>query len=137
MITDNSILIGLLSDQEKTKKPAEASAPIDAGSFGYNPASEIIARDLQVEILVELPGVVENDITIMASSHAIIVTGQKRAVPIGTTCELYQCDRNFGRFERRFDLPYPVTATSIAASVAAGVLKICAHKASGRITTAR
>lgn len=136
MITDNSILIGLLSDQKKTTQPAELAPQIDAGSFGYNPASEIIARDMQVEILVELPGVVEKDITIMASSHAIIVTGQKRAVPIGMTCEMYQCDRNFGRFERRFDLPYPVTATSIAASVAAGVLKICAPKAGGRFNTA-
>lgn len=135
MTGDNSIQIGLRDGADGSAGGAAYTEPIVVahGSFGYSPPSEIVARSDEVEIFIELPGVAQGDISILASARAIIVSGQKRAGAIGSECDLYQCDRYFGLFEKRFDLPFVVQPDNISAFIQLGVLRIVARKAMRRV----
>lgn len=92
------------------------------------PHFEITEKADAYEVVAELPGLAEENISIVVDEDILTVRGEKKAEEEGQEKSYILSERRYGSFERRFKLPETVTQEAISAGYANGVLTLTLPK---------
>jgi HSP20 family protein len=91
---------------------------------GYQPQCDCYRTDdpPAVHLLLELPGVDPDEVRIVASGTALVVSGvRERRHPAGA--RYHQIEIEYGPFERRIELADEVDADAVTVTYEAGILR--------------
>ena len=80
------------------------------------PAVDVAETDKAYEITAELPGMEEKNVAVKLANGVLSITGEKQEDKEEKDKNYYRRERNFGSFERSFQVPDDVEADKIAAS---------------------
>ena len=92
------------------------------------PRSEASALEDTYEINVELPGIKNEDLDVSVHDNSIIVRGEKHFEREETGRTYYFSEREYGTFQRTFQLPADADGDKIDAEFSDGVLCLKIHK---------
>ena len=96
-----------------------------ASTAPLNPTADAFEDDDCFELTVELPGVKEADIDIEFADGAITVTAERRRAGDGNNGKKYLVrERSYGKFNRRFSLPFQANPDIIDAAYLDGVVTV-------------
>lgn len=84
------------------------------------PLVELIDKKKEFDLLIELPGLKREDLTLMATSHSIEISGFRERVE-GI---YYQNEINYGHFSRLIKFSNPIDPLKVDAHLKDGLLKI-------------
>lgn len=104
----------------------------DDGTFGlsnWTPAVDIVERENEFEVKVELPGVRKEDVKITLESSVLTIRGEKKQEKEEKEDSFHRVERSYGAFQRSFTLPTSVKSEKIDASYRDGILVIALPKA--------
>jgi HSP20 family protein len=88
---------------------------------GYTPLLDVRETDGEYLVLVDLPGLNSDEVTIEVSDHVLSISGSRARVEIG---EAQLSERPFGSFVRTLTLPQGVDEEKITANFTDGVLEL-------------
>jgi len=88
------------------------------------PPIDVIERDHDYEIMVELPGIEEKDVEVNYSDGMLTIVGEKEKETEEKEEGYLVSERHHGAFKRSFRLPETVDPTKIEARFEKGVLKV-------------
>ncbi len=88
------------------------------------PALDVWETDNDVVYAFDLPGLVEDEISIEVADDTLTVTGERSRVTESESDRFYRYERRHGSFSRAVGLPAGVDDSRIAASYVNGVLEI-------------
>jgi len=92
------------------------------------PAVDIAESEKAYELTAELPGMDEKNIEVKVANGNLIIKGEKKEEKEEKKKDYYMRERNFGSFERRFEVPEGVDVDKIEASFKKGVLTLILPK---------
>jgi len=97
--------------------------PIDGQDWA--PLVDLVDQEDGFLLKAELPGVDIAQIEVRVEGRALVIRGQKsRDVPEPPAGHWLRCERRFGKFCRRLELPAEVKADQIVANYSKGVLTV-------------
>jgi HSP20 family protein len=97
------------------------------GPTGWQPPCDLHETTVAYILTAELAGVLESDVSVEATEHAVTLSGLRRERP--GSCEQYhRLERGHGEFARRFEMPLPIVADAISAVMRDGVLTVTCPK---------
>ena len=106
---------------------SKAGSPGGTGGGASVPEVDLYDAGATFEIRVDLPGVRQEELDIAVEGNVLTVRGQRD--PDGPRDESYLCcERPAGPFERTIELPEPVDAEHVQATLSHGVLEITLPK---------
>jgi HSP20 family protein len=73
-------------------------------SPAWEPPVDIFETGDRLVIVIALPGVAAEQLSIEVEPGALVVRGQRR-LPLGHGCHIHRLELPYGRFERRIELP--------------------------------
>jgi len=88
------------------------------------PASEAASDDQSYRIVMELPGVAEEDIDLSVADGVVTVKGEKRAEREEKGETWFFSERQYGAFSRSFRLPPDADSAAIDGALKDGVLTV-------------
>ena len=88
---------------------------------GYAPPLDVRETDAEYLVLVDLPGVKADEVTLEVSDRVLSISGSRGPVEGG---EVQLSERPFGSFVRTLTLPQGVNEDKIAANYIDGVLEL-------------
>jgi HSP20 family protein len=94
----------------------------------FAPASEAFGGQDTYRIVMELPGVAEDDIEISVNGHMVTVSGEKHTERADSGEDWFFSERQFGAFSRSFRLPPDADAGAMSADLQDGVLTVTVRK---------
>jgi HSP20 family protein len=92
------------------------------------PAVDIIERENDFNIKIELPGVDKKDVKITVQNEVLTIKGEKKQEVEKKGENFHRVERSYGIFQRSFTLPSSVESEKIDASYDNGVLAIAIPK---------
>lgn len=95
----------------------------------WTPAVDIVERDGEYEVRMELPGVRKDDVRITIENNVLTIRGDKKPPSAEEEKGYRRVERSYGSFLRSFALPTTVRAEKIEALVADGILTVRLPKA--------
>jgi HSP20 family protein len=105
------------------------------GRIDWVPAVEVLESGDEIRCLVELPGLVPEDVNISIDDGVLTIEGERKLerkeqgdAGTGGQPTYHLLERRYGRFVRRFTLPREVDADHITAQSDRGVLTIVLPK---------
>ena len=102
--------------------------PFWGGAWETTPAVDITESEKAYELTAELPGMDEKNIEVKVANGNLIIKGEKQEEKEEKKKDYYMRERNFGSFERRFEVPEGVDVEKIEASFKKGVLTVTLPK---------
>jgi HSP20 family protein len=101
-----------------------------ANRAGFVPPVEMLVRESDVVIRLELPGVdVENDVEVAVDKGRLVIKGERRDERSDERGSYLHRELRYGAFRREFALPEGVTAENIDASYDQGMLEVVVREA--------
>jgi HSP20 family protein len=88
---------------------------------GFTPVLDVRETEEEYLVLVDLPGVKSDDVTIEVSDHVLSISGSRARAETG---EVQLSERPYGSFVRTLTLPQGVDDEKIAADYSDGVLEL-------------
>jgi len=92
------------------------------------PAVDITDTEKAYEITADLPGIDEKNVDVKVTNGVLTIKGEKREEKEEKKKDYYLRERNFGSFERSFQVPDGVDNDKIEASFKKGVLTVTLPK---------
>jgi len=92
------------------------------------PAVDVVESEKAYEITAELPGMDEKNIEVKVANGNLTIKGEKQEEKEEKKKDYYLHERNFGSFERIFEVPTTVDAEKIEANFKKGVLTVTLPK---------
>ena len=92
------------------------------------PSVDIINKDAQIEVRVEVPGCTPDDINITVESDVLTISGEKKQTQETKEDAFYYRESVSGSFRRDIRLPADVDADKIEASYEQGILNLVCPK---------
>jgi HSP20 family protein len=99
-----------------------------AAAFGALPAVDVSEDEKAYEITAELPGMDEKNIEVKLSNGTLTIKGERTAEREEKKKDYHLQERNYGSFERSFQLPNGVDKNKIEANFDKGILKVSLPK---------
>ncbi|WP_315705251.1 MULTISPECIES: Hsp20/alpha crystallin family protein [unclassified Bradyrhizobium] len=99
-----------------------------ARSFAVAPAVDVAEHEKAYEVSAELPGLDEKNVEVKVVNGVLSIKGEKQEEKEEKKKDYYLRERNFGSFERSFQVPDSVDTDKIEASFKQGVLKVILPK---------
>ena len=96
----------------------------DIRPASFVPAVDVVQKDGQVEVSVEVPGIKKEDISITLQDGLLIVSGEKKQKHEDEQDGCYKSEISYGSFHREFNLPSNTKLDEIVANYEEGTLKI-------------
>ena len=90
--------------------------------------SDFTDTEKAYEVTAELPGIDEKDIEVKVANGILSIKGEKQEEKEEKKKDYYLRERNFGSFERSFQVPDGVDTDKIEASFKKGVLTVTLPK---------
>ena len=95
---------------------------------GFRPRTNIVERDQEFVISVELPGIDVADVNVEASDDKLNISGEKKFALDADSEKLHRRERATGKFTRSFEFPTQVDFDKITAGYKHGVLSVTVPK---------
>jgi HSP20 family protein len=92
------------------------------------PAVDVVERDTDYAVKVELPGVNKEDVKITVQKDVLTIKGEKKQEQEKKGDNYHRLERSYGAFQRSFTLPSSVKSDKIEASYSNGVLTVTLPK---------
>jgi HSP20 family protein len=100
----------------------------DDQSSYWIPPVDIVERENDYFVKVELPGVEKKDVKITAQNDILTIKGEKKMEHEKKGDNYRRIERSYGTFQRSFTLPSSVISDKIEASYDGGILTISLPK---------
>ncbi len=100
--------------------------PVSPRTF---PPINVYDRGEELTVVVELPGMDKDDVTITYVEGTLVIAGRRELPEDVAKMKLLRHERPRGRFEKAFEIPYKIDAERIAAAFKNGVMQISLPKA--------
>jgi HSP20 family protein len=94
----------------------------------WAPSIEVVEKEDQFLVKVELPGVKEEDINISISGNTLTIEGEKATESEVEKKGYYYTETSYGSFSRSMTIPSTIDASKIEANCDNGVLEITLPK---------
>ena len=94
----------------------------------WAPAVDIFELEDSFVILVEVPGISRQAVSVEVKGQTLTIKGERPVVPDLSPDSLYRSERHYGPFERAFNLPGNIRSDNIEAKLNEGVLTITIAK---------
>lgn len=105
---------------------------IPAGTGRWVPACDVVSRDGDLVVRLDLPGIdPDKDVQVTLQDGTLCITGERRE-PSGGDGGYHRREWHYGPFERGFTLPEGAAGDGITASYRDGVLEVVVPKAAQR-----
>ena len=101
----------------------------------WEPTVDVFETEDMVVIVVDLAGIYEEQLQILADRKTIAIRGERINPGLGTRRSYHQMEINSGPFERIISLPMTIDASKATATYQQGMLEIIAPKSKKRPTT--
>jgi HSP20 family protein len=101
------------------------------------PAVDFTDTEKAYEVTAELPGIDEKNIEVNVAAGILSIKGEKQEEKEEKKKDYYLRERNFGSFERSFQVPDSVDTDKIEASFKKGVLTVTLPKKPEALTAAK
>ncbi len=96
---------------------------------GWTPAVDVFEIADRYVVMVELPGLTQDDVQLQHHEGRLTISGTRRERE--SPCEqFHRIERGHGNFSRTFQLPMPIDAEHITADLRDGVLTVTCPKLS-------
>ena len=103
---------------------AVRSLQADRGSETWAPPVDVIERDGNLLLRVEVPGISEKDIDLSIDGSVLTIRGEKKQAEQKETGTTHQSEISYGIFSRSFTLPGTIEIDTVSAVFKNGVLTI-------------
>jgi HSP20 family protein len=91
----------------------------------YLPQVDVCERPQEIVILVEMPGVERQDVSIGWKDQILTISGNKRQRPADSNKARYMCvERSYGQFRREIAIGIPIDYKNARAELKNGLMKI-------------
>ena len=103
-----------------------ASSPLlgDNTSNFYQPQIDVSGNEKSYEIMLDVPGLSESDLSIEVKDDVLTIKGQKEVRSESNENQFYRVERSYGSFQRTLSLPDDASAEDMKANLINGVLKL-------------
>lgn len=124
----------LLSLQERINRLFEESLgrgrPGEGGfgSGGWVPLADVYETEDTYFVLLELPGVDDGDLDVVAEPHTLTIKGERRLAASARPESFYRMERSYGPFARVFRFEEPIDSDRIDAQLSNGLMKLALPK---------
>lgn len=98
------------------------------GTATFMPAVDIVEREKDYLVRVELPGLDRNDVKISVLDDVLTIRGERKAEEERKDEQIHRLERSHGVFERSFTLPNSIKSEQIEATFENGLLSITLPK---------
>jgi HSP20 family protein len=95
---------------------------------GFVPALELLESETQYKITFELPGVLQEDLSIEVKNDTVTISGEKKQKTLDRDCKPHRLERSFGPFQRTLQFPTAVDFDAAEATFEAGLLHLTIPK---------
>ncbi|HEY5564167.1 MAG TPA: Hsp20/alpha crystallin family protein [Rhodothermia bacterium] len=95
----------------------------------WTPRVDLSETESEFRILLDLPGMKKDDVTINFESDMLTISGERRDETSREDANYYRTERFYGRFSRSFTFPKAVEIDAIGAAFEDGVLTVKVPKA--------
>lgn len=113
----------LLGDFTSRKPPSVRFSP-----RAWEPAIDVYETTDDIVVLVELPGLKQEEIEVVVHGNILIIRGERQDIKQGIRRTYYQMEILWGSFEKGITLPSVVDANQTKAYYEAGFLEIVLPK---------
>ncbi len=96
----------------------------EMGTSTWRPLVDIFETEKGVTLLVDLPGVDKNEVSLEVKENVLTIKGKRAVAPNVNDNQYYRRERHCGNFQRTFAMRALVMPDKIKASFKNGVLKI-------------
>ena len=93
------------------------------------PAMNLYADDEHAFITAELPGVGVEDLDIRIAADTLMLSGSRELAESEEKVRYHRQEREYGKFSRSIQLPFPVDSEKVEASMEKGILMISLPRA--------
>ena len=119
----------MTTEVTKTAEKTPAETPeTTTGRHIYQPLADIVETDEGVTLMLEMPGVVPDDVDVTLEKRVLTIRGKVRATS-PEKLQLAYAEYGEGDFERSFTLSDDFDPDKIGASVSNGVLTVTLPRA--------
>ncbi len=94
----------------------------------FSPAVDIVDKDNEVHLNVELPGIKKEDISVNIENRVLTISGERNTETEEKKENYYRRERRYGSFKRAFSLSEDIATNDITADYVDGVLKVVLKK---------
>ena len=101
-----------------------ASRATDLVGGRWSPQVEMFARDNNLVVRADLPGMTKDDVKLELTDDGISIEGERRDENEEHGDGFYRSERTYGKFYRRIPLPEGVRAEDASATFSNGVLEV-------------
>jgi HSP20 family protein len=123
----NRSLLSLYNPQSRSMKAL----------YQYNLPADMIEHDDRYEIVVDCPGLSEEDISVEQKEGYITIGGEVSVSSNKTEKKIIFQERSYSKFNRSFKLPKNVDINRVQANLDKGVLTVSLHKLEETPTTGK
>ena len=93
-------------------------------TVGFVPKIDVAGDDKSYEVVLDVPGLSESDLSIDVKGDRLIIKGQKEEKSESKDKQFYRVERSYGSFQRTLSLPDDAEVNDIQATLKDGVLKL-------------
>lgn len=104
--------------------PRTAGDTEDVPEYAWRPLADIFETDSGVTIVLDLPGVDKNDVSVEVKENLLIIKGDRPAEKDVDNNNYYRRERSCGSFHRSFAMRGTIAPDKIKAKFKNGVLKV-------------
>ncbi|HVL00102.1 MAG TPA: Hsp20/alpha crystallin family protein [Dongiaceae bacterium] len=90
----------------------------------FRPSLSVSSDNGSYQVMVEVPGLGKDDLSIQVRDDALIIQGQKQEESNSQDRHFYRVERSYGTFQRTLALPEDANADEIEANLKDGVLTL-------------
>jgi HSP20 family protein len=90
----------------------------------WRPPADLVETAHEVEITVEIPGVEEDDLSIILFENAVVVEGERRRPSHSADCRFHSAEIKYGPFRLEVSIPGTLHADRVIAEYTTGMLRI-------------
>lgn len=117
--TFSQLVDSFFDEALQTRRPFEGN---------FVPKMDIIETDKNFEVMVSLPGLKKEDISIDLDDRVLTVSGERKAQEERKDAKYHLIEAHYGSFSRTVTLPDNVNRESVQATFVDGILKIMIEK---------
>ena len=103
---------------------------LDSGS--WSPLADVYETQESFVVLVELPGLSQDDVELQVDPDQLVVRGERRMSDKTRPDSFHRMERSYGFFSRTFPLPVDVDPARVTAQFRDGLLRLDLPKARPR-----
>lgn len=94
------------------------------GNAFFRPQVDVSASEKDYEIVLDVPGMKEDELAIEVQGESLVIRGEKREDKETKDKHFYRVERSYGTFQRTLALPDDANAEEISAKLKDGVLTL-------------